>query len=151
MKRILIATDGSSSAQEAVDLGLELAGQQDAVVTFVLVVPAFDVVPVGGFGSTAATPHHVTESETEPLELAREQAEEVGVAAHTRLLQGDPADEIVAFADIIDADLVVVGSRGHGKLASAVLGSVSHGVLNEARRPVLVARGTVRRPALVAV
>ena len=37
MDRVLIATDGSPSAQEAVDFGLELAAEQDAVVTFVLV------------------------------------------------------------------------------------------------------------------
>jgi nucleotide-binding universal stress UspA family protein len=151
MDRILIATDGSPSAQEAVDFGLELAREQEAVVTFALVVPAYDVVPVGGFGSTASMPHEVTEVETEPLELTREQAEREGVTAHTRLLRGEPVDEIVAFADTIDADLIVVGSRGHGKLASAVLGSVSLGVLHEARRPVLVARGTARKPALTVV
>ena len=45
MNRILIATDGSPSAQEAVDFGLELAADQGATVTFVHVVPAIDVVP----------------------------------------------------------------------------------------------------------
>jgi nucleotide-binding universal stress UspA family protein len=58
------------------------------------------------------------------------------------MLRGETADEIVAYADTIDADLIVVGSRGHGAIASALLGSVSRGVLHEARRPVLVVRGT---------
>jgi nucleotide-binding universal stress UspA family protein len=72
--------------------------------------------------------------------------------AHARLLRGEAVDEIVAFADVIDADLIVVGSRGHGTVASAVLGSVSRGVLREARRPVLVARGiAARQPAGAAV
>lgn len=152
MKRILIATDGSPSAQEAVDFGLELAGEQDAVATFVLVVPAVDVAPTGGFGLTASLPHEVADAEYEPLERAREQAEEAGVAAHARLLRGEAVDEIVAFADTIDADLIVIGSRGHGTLASALLGSVSRGVLREARRPVLVVRGiAARQPASAAV
>jgi nucleotide-binding universal stress UspA family protein len=59
----------------------------------------------------------------------------------TKLLKGKPADEIVAYADSIDADLIVVGSRGHGSLTSALIGSVSRGVLREIRRPVLIVRG----------
>jgi Universal stress protein family len=55
---------------------------------------------------------------------------------------GIPADEIVAYADNHDVDLTVVGSRGRGAVASALLGSVSQAVLHESRRPVLVVRGT---------
>jgi len=54
------------------------------------------------------------------------------------LLAGDPADEIVAYADSVDADVIVVGTRGHGPIAGALLGSVSQRVLRDARLPVLV-------------
>jgi nucleotide-binding universal stress UspA family protein len=142
MDTILIAIDGSPSAQEAVDFGLELAAGDGATVTFVLVAPAVDILPAGGFGITVPIPHEVTDRDAAPLDAAREQAEQHGVRAHTRLLKGDAVDEIVAYADTIDADVIVIGSRGHGALASALLGSVSRGVLREARRPVLVVRGT---------
>ena len=145
MQDILIAVDGSPSSQEAVDFGLELAAEQHATATFVLVVPAVDVLPAGGFGVTASAPHELTPEDSEPLDVVREQAEQAGVKAHTRLLRGDPVDELVAYADTIDADLIVVGSRGHGAIASALLGSVSRGVLREARRPVLVVRGVAAR------
>jgi nucleotide-binding universal stress UspA family protein len=145
MDRILIAIDGSPSSQEAVDFGLELGTDQGAAVTFVHVVPMLDVVPMSGFGLTGAVEHHVTESDTELLEDARARAEEAGVTAYTRLLRGDPTDEIVAYADTVDADLIVVGSRGHGAVTSALLGSVSRGILREARRPVLVVRGAAAR------
>jgi nucleotide-binding universal stress UspA family protein len=59
----------------------------------------------------------------------------------TELLTGNTVDEIVAYADSVDADLVILGSRGHGAIAGTVLGSVSLGVLHEAMRPVLVVRG----------
>jgi nucleotide-binding universal stress UspA family protein len=140
MKRFVIATDGSPSAREAVEFGLELAAEQEAVPTFVHVVPAVDVMPTAAFGVTSARLHDVTDADREPLEQAADIADEHGVHARTRLLQGDPADEIVAFADTLDADLIVIGSRGHGAFLNALLGSVSRRVLHEARRPVLVVR-----------
>ena len=133
MKRILIAVDGSSSGNEAVDVGLALAVEHEAEVTFVHVVP-----------SPPLTFDH------EPLEKAAALAERLGVSAGKTLLVGHPVDEIVAHADSLDVDLIVVGSRGRGALTGALLGSVSLGVLHEAMRPVLVARG-VRKRATTAV
>jgi nucleotide-binding universal stress UspA family protein len=141
MQTVLIATDGSDSAREALEFALELAADQHARVGIVHVVPAMDVYPTGGFGMTAALPHEVTEQDQSCLEQAAAVAAQKGVDVRTVLLTGDAVDEIVAYADTIDADLIVVGSRGHGTLASALLGSVSRGVLHEARRPVLVVRG----------
>jgi nucleotide-binding universal stress UspA family protein len=148
MKRILIATDGSPAAAVAVDVGLELAAEDVAKAVFVHVVPPFDVLPSAGIAPHGAVPHEVTELDRGPLDAAERRADERGVEAETKLLVGDPADELVAYADSIDADLIVVGSRGHGAIASALLGSVSRGVLHEARRPVLVARGIRERVAL---
>ena len=145
MDRILIAIDGSPSSDEAVDFGLELAADQRAAVTFVHVVPVLDVVPMSGFGLTGAVEHQPTDLDNELLDEARERAEEAGVTAHTRMLRGEPVDEIVAYVDTVDADLIVVGSRGHGAVASALLGSVSRGILREARRPVLVVRAAAAR------
>jgi nucleotide-binding universal stress UspA family protein len=141
MKKIQIATDGSASAREAIEFGLELADEHAAEVAFVHVVPVLDRSFADGIGVPAAAPHRVDEVDRKPLEDALALAAERDLEARTELLAGEPADEIVAYADSLDADLIVVGSRGRGAIATALLGSVSGGVLHEARRPVLVVRG----------
>jgi len=140
MKTLVIATDGSPEANEAVEFGLDLAADQEAEAVFVHVVPAVDLLPSAGFGVAAAQEHEPSDEDRRSLEEARALAAEHGVEAKTVLLLGDPVDEIVAYADSIDADLIVIGSRGHGGLKSALLGSVSRGVLHESKRPVLVVR-----------
>lgn len=151
MEKILIATDGSRASAEAVAFGVELAAEQDAEAILVHVVPAVDVVPTSGFGVTGAFPHELTAVDRAPLEAAAKVAAGQGVRATTKLLRGSAVDEIVACADSLDADLIVVGSRGHGALTSALLGSVSRGVLHESKRPVLVVRGlAMRAPAVAA-
>jgi nucleotide-binding universal stress UspA family protein len=151
MHKIVITTDGSDSAREAVGFGLELAAEHDtAEVVFVHVAPEVDVAPMGGFGMTTAAPHEIGDYDLRPLEDAVALAQERGIEARTELLRGETVCEIVAYADTMDADLIVVGSRGHGALSSALLGSVSRGVLHEARRPVLIVRGR-KVPALALV
>lgn len=140
MKRILVTTDGSPSSAEAVAFGVELASEHEAELIFVHVVPTLDVVPSSGFGIGGAFPHEISERDHSLLEEAAAVASEHEVFATTALLRGDTVDEIVAYADSHDVDLIVVGSRGHGAVAGALLGSVSRGVLGESKRPVLIVR-----------
>jgi nucleotide-binding universal stress UspA family protein len=143
MKKILIATDGSDSAHEAVELGLELAAEHGTTAHVVHVVQPVDVMPYSNFAYVApALPHEVNVDDLAPLRAAEKIAARKHVSVQTEVLKGYPAQEIVAYADSIDADLIVVGSHGRGAFTSALLGSVSRGVLHESRRPVLVVRGT---------
>jgi len=142
MKRILIATDGSQAADDAVSFGLDLAVRHGAAAVVVHVVPTVDFVPVlGGFGLVGAQAHEPYPGDVRMLEEAGAEAAARGVPVETKLLTGGTVDEIVAYADSCDVDLIVVGSRGHGPVGSALLGSTSLGVLHEAHRPVLVVRG----------
>jgi nucleotide-binding universal stress UspA family protein len=140
MRKILIATDGSPSALEAADVGLELARENGAEVFFVHVIDA----PTDRALSGPAAPLSSWPA-PEGYALLREAIELAathGIAAKTLLLAGEAVDEIVSCADSIEADLIVVGSRGLGRIRAALLGSISRGLLHESRRPVLVVRGT---------
>jgi nucleotide-binding universal stress UspA family protein len=138
MRRILIATDGSPAGVEAASVGVDLAAAQGAAVTFVHVVPpAFETRPGRLAAATRVQPRPVHDDEV-ALKAAAELAHAVGVDANVAIVSGDASDEIVAYADTIDADVIIVGSRGRNAVTSALLGSVSRGVLHEARRPVLI-------------
>jgi nucleotide-binding universal stress UspA family protein len=141
MKKILVATDGSPSSTDAVAFGIELAAEHGAELVFVHVVPTLDVVPATGFAIGGAFPHQITEYDRRLLDDAVARAAEHDVTSSSALLRGDTVNEIVAYADCLGVDLLVVGSRGHGVIANALLGSVSRGVLAETRRPVVVVRG----------
>ena len=142
MKRILIATDGSQAADDAVSFGLDLAVRHGAAAVVVHVVPTVDFVPVlGGFGLVGAQAHEPYPGDVRMLEEAGAEAAARGVPVEAKLLTGDTVDEIVAYADSCDVDLIVVGSRGHGTIAGVLLGSVSRGILGETKRPALIVRG----------
>jgi len=148
MKKIVIATDGSPSSQEAVSVGLELAAEQGAAVAFVHVLAADDYVVAGRLGHLPK-PHRVDMDESEvALREAADAAEAGGVSYTLERISGNTVDEIVAVADSTDADLIVIGSRGRGPVTSTLLGSVSKGVLAESRRPILIVRGALEREPL---
>ncbi len=141
MKKVLVATDGSLSAADAISFAVEFASHHQAELVFVHVVPTIDFVrPVELDETGVAFPHEPTEHDHALLHQASAVAAEHGVTATTVLLGGSTADEIVAHAESCDTDLIVIGSRGHGAVASALLGSVALGVLHASKQPVLVVR-----------
>jgi nucleotide-binding universal stress UspA family protein len=133
MKRIVIATDGSAGAREALETGLSLARKSGAVATLVY---------VRSLGSEPGQARTV-------LGEAAALAEQAGVEFETEILEGNPAGRVAEIARLRDADLIVVGSRGRGAFAGAFLGSVSVELVHRADRPVLVATeaGRARRKA----
>jgi nucleotide-binding universal stress UspA family protein len=100
------------------------------------------VLPVAGFAMAGpvSVPHELDDNDRSSLDDALELAEQRGVSALTRLLVGGAARRIIDYANEIDADLIVVGSRGLGPVGGTLLGSVSRKVLHDAKRPVLIVR-----------
>lgn len=148
MNQILIAVDESEGGHAAVESGLELARETGARATFVTVRHAPSKVLGAPFDSKAVGTS--LKEARAVVEFALERAAEWNVEADAEILEGDPAAEIVSLADNRGVDLIVIGSRGLGALAGAILGSVSRSVVQHAGAPVVVAKTPARRPAVVA-
>lgn len=144
MNRIVIATDGSEGAWSAVQEGVELAYEVGAEVTFVTVRHG---VPL--LGSTHYQEHLTRQlaQARAALDRAEAEADRRGVLHESEILEGDPASLIADLARSRYADLLVVGSRGHGGLASALIGSISRALLTRSPVPVMVVRESTHVPA----
>ena len=143
---ILVASDGSPSAHDAEDFAIELGAAHDAELIFVHVVRTLDFVNDDPDEDGYAVPYEPTERDHAVLDEAAAKAAEHGVKANIALRLGSAVDEIVSYADACGVDLIVVGTRGQGRVASALLGSVSLGVLHKAGPPVLIVRGAHATP-----
>ncbi|RLM57611.1 universal stress protein [Halobellus sp. Atlit-31R] len=141
---ILIPTDGSEQAANAVEEAIRLANELDATVHALHVVDEFEakIVPITGAED---------EKREEFLEHGKEVTDEVaGVAAEagldcvTEVRTGMAHEEIRRYADENDIDLVVIGSRGLGTVEEMLLGSTADKVVRTIDKPVTV---VYKRPA----
>jgi nucleotide-binding universal stress UspA family protein len=144
MKPILLATDGSPSAEAATLEAIELArafGTTLLVASVAhLVLPAYG--GYYGYGEIAADLHKVeTEHVVGVLAQTKQRVEAAGVRCDTIALDGTAAEEICRTAGDHDARLVVIGAHGWGRLGRMIHGSVSTAVLHDAPCPVLVVHG----------
>jgi nucleotide-binding universal stress UspA family protein len=142
MKPIMLATDGSPTAEKATGTAIELAKalDTDLVVATVWEIPYTTVglAPAPVAGDLAQL------SETEARRIATKaaaRAEEAGVETRTVVLRGITVQELCGVAEKFDPRFLVIGSHGWGAVRRALFGSVSTGVLHHARCPVLVVRG----------
>ena len=152
--RILFATDGSECAESAGRVAVDLANRSGAELD---VVHAFEFVPPREYAGVALRLRSPAEFAREGQRLLDEQVGEIGEMggrvsdAHLRM--GSPVDQILYEAEETEADLVVVGRRGLGGVKRLLTGSVSEGVVQRARCPVLVVcgDGDVWPPARVVI
>ncbi len=134
--KILVAYDGSPTSRSALTQAYELAQAEDADVTVVTVAPT--VAPLA-----AIAPVSIEGLRAELDRWARTTLDEARAAAPDGLTvraverSGHVGDEIVAEIESGDYDLVVLGSRGHGRLATEILGSVNNHVHYHSNVPTL--------------
>jgi nucleotide-binding universal stress UspA family protein len=139
---ILLATDGSEEAQLAATTAADLAQKTNSELHLITVGPDFPLYELTEH--PADFEDLLRKNRREAKEMLEQQAkrmEDSGVSVkETHLREGPAAEEIVEVAEEIDAGLIVMGSRGHGRLRRALMGSVSDAIVRHAHCPVTIVR-----------
>jgi nucleotide-binding universal stress UspA family protein len=138
MKPVVCCVDSSAYAPGVVAVARELATKLGLGLVVLNVAPS---TAQPGVGKAAAGRARLRAAELEDAnalleKLARQEG--LGDDVELRAEIGSTADRIVGVCAELGAELVVLGSRGHGDIASAVLGSVSNAVATRAPCPVVV-------------
>ena len=137
-ERILVAIDGSAASSNAFEAALQLVGLTGGALTALAVE--------GPLPAYAATVGEVDEVKREKdafferlIATTRARAEAVGVALEVDVRPGHAAELIVRVADEIQADLIVLGHKGHF-LRDHLLGSTANRVAEHSRCPVMIVK-----------
>ncbi len=164
MKRILVPIDFSDATPRVIDLAQQLAKALDAEIHLIHVkelsaaaapgtlgyglagmpelapmsgvpVPVFDPMP---------QPVSVDEAQQSKLAHWQEEIAQFGVKVTLREPTGAVVEEILDEADVVNADLIVMGTHGHSAMYNLLVGGVTKGVLKHSARPVLLVPGPRR-------
>jgi nucleotide-binding universal stress UspA family protein len=120
LSTIAVATDGSDTAQQAVDAAFDMAQRFGAAV---VILSAYTVEPRGGGEWASSSATHAERV----LANAEDAAAEQGLAHSSAMSEGDPGEVLVALAERHGVDLLVVGNKGmHRRLLGSVPNTVTH-------------------------
>ena len=138
-KNILLGVDGSEHALHAAKTAADLARSMNSEIFRIVI--AFEPVPpyLGEPNLQASISARMKEAET-ILKKAMEVVGDIPSEVHTEILEGPPAEAILDVAKTRKSDLIVMGSRGLGRLRGALIGSQSQKVVQHAPCPVLIVR-----------
>jgi nucleotide-binding universal stress UspA family protein len=139
--KILVATDGSKNAAAATRRAAEMAGAFGSELHVVHVVPVAQ--PYHLFGADVDSPSLYEEDVQRAQQMLEGQVRRIeesgGKVEGAYLREGEPDAEVISLGEEIGAGMIVVGSRGHGRLRHPI-GSVSSSIAAHAHCPVLVVR-----------
>jgi nucleotide-binding universal stress UspA family protein len=142
MKKILVPIDGSLNSKAAMEKAKELAKAFNSGIILLNIVPIYP----------SAFPYSISEglqrdlllearaAGKKILEDAKAVYSDMENRVETVLLEGTPAEEIIAYAHDRDVDLVVMSSKGMGGLQNIMIGSVTRKVAIQVDKPMLIVK-----------
>ncbi len=151
LEKVLLPTDGSDTAQKAIDFAVELLEGSGCKITLLSVVeePVYSAFWSDGLIAPEVLmppPEELrAELDKRAEEMLAESAEPLraaGLETQPMIRFGNTAAEILQEAEEGGYDMIVMGSHGRGVLGGFLLGSVSNRVVHHAKCPVLIVRQT---------
>ena len=141
-KKLVVGYDGSESSQKALEKAIALAKELNAELHIVGVVRPFEFAAIDYI-----PPEEIEEYEKEEiskeekyLSEAKKIAEEKAIEPLTKVMEGEPAEELMSYADENGCDLIVIGHRGVGGFKRMLLGSTANNLVKYANQSVLVVK-----------
>ncbi len=139
MKKVLIAIDGSPNSKKTLLEGASLAKKNKAKLTLVTVAQTTFEADLNENEIKLLKDAVILKARVF-LEETASALKKLKIKADAVLREGDPANEILLAANEIKPDIIIVGSRGKGKIARFLLGSVSRKIAELAKCSVLVVK-----------
>jgi nucleotide-binding universal stress UspA family protein len=147
-KNIVVALDGSPSADHAFELASQLAKVEGCALSICSVAHTSVLYGSPQFVERAFADIHAEARRVVYEAIAK--ANRAGIAVQGCVLEGEPVHEIVTFAKRIKADAIVIGTHARSGLTRLFMGSVAEGVLRRAPMPVLTVRAEAQLVPLAA-
>ena len=140
---VAVGTDGSETAERAVDAAIDLAEKCGAKLVFISAYKPIDDARLRREQRDAPPQHHWQINPTEDVDAvlrdAEEKANDRGVKWASEASEGDPAEVIISLAAKHAADVIVVGSKG---MQRKVLGSIPNTISHKAECSVMIVKTT---------
>jgi nucleotide-binding universal stress UspA family protein len=136
-RNILVALDGSMNSTRGMNEAISLARQSQGSITGIYVLPSLPSEPT----ISLSYRQYLSRVSEKFISHARTAAARHGIDFEGKIVtSNDIVNAIAAFANSDRSDVIVIGARGQSSPKSTFLGSVSNGILNSCRIPILVVR-----------
>jgi nucleotide-binding universal stress UspA family protein len=144
-QNIILPVDGSKPSQKAAEVGIDLAKLSKGRVTALFVIDiGKEYAGIGGVSWNIAdkvvqgVKDSLQQLGDETLKGVGEMAQKAGVSFEAKVVEGQPATEIIKMAETSNADMIVMGRLGRTGISKFLMGSVADKVVRHSRVPVLM-------------
>ncbi|OYT50089.1 universal stress protein [Candidatus Bathyarchaeota archaeon ex4484_231] len=138
LKRILIPTDGSDPSMRAAEFAIKIAKHFNSEIVAIYVIDRVILEEVSKVHERHGLEEEIRKNAERCLNYIVKLAERKGLKARSIVVEGQPHDQIVRYAESLKANMIIIGSKGRRGMNRILIGSVAERVIEYAPCPVLV-------------